>query len=156
MKSVLSMCGAFATYVTSTTAQEPSNKHKHTNSLSKYTWTMDCIVSPICTSSKNCSSGATLVVSPCSDGLYDVICSIALYNVYVVSLSRSGKGDTCLRCETRGHMPIAESLKHQDEEFLDGISHSMSIMSRITCERLDPLQRLTISVNKFQRDIERE
>lgn len=38
---------------------------------------MLCIVSPICTSSKNCSSGATLFVSSCSAGRYACICSVA-------------------------------------------------------------------------------
>lgn len=73
-KSVLSICGAYIC------VNKPKTRHDNTltSSLSKYTWIMDCIVSPIWTSSKNCISGATLVVSSCSAGRYAFICCVAL------------------------------------------------------------------------------
>ena len=73
-KSVLSMCGACdkeKNWVDRqyTYTERPTAAQLRTISLSKNTCTILWIVSPICTSSKNCKSGATLVVPSCSAGL---------------------------------------------------------------------------------------
>ena len=127
--------------------QEKKRRHKNTDkrirqkrltsSFSKYTCTIDWIVSPICTSSKNCTSGATFAVSECSDGLYDFMRCVALRVLLLDYNSHKTKEDKNALIKSPNDMSLPQHKQKRNKHLLDRIPHAGAVVSWIPRKGLD-------------------